>query len=101
MLFNQIEELWLLLQQGEHEYYVCHQLSHRNLPGFCAEGNVRSDKLTQPAFMLPVPDMWQQARISHEFFHQSAKVLKKQFNLPISEARATIQASPDCQQITK
>ena len=51
--------------------------------------------------MLPVPDTWQQARTSHEFFHQSAKVLKKQFNLPISEAKAIIQTCPDCQQIIK
>ncbi|NXJ03063.1 POK11 protein, partial [Psophia crepitans] len=57
--------------------------------------------LTQPVFVLPVPSLWQQARLSHEFFHQTAKVLQKQFKISISEAKTILQACPDCQRVAK
>ncbi|NXI89935.1 POK11 protein, partial [Psophia crepitans] len=68
---------------------------------FCTEGNAEADRLTQPVFVSPVPNLWQQARLSHEFFHQTAKVLQKQFKISISEANAVVQACPDCQHVAK
>ncbi|NXT02435.1 PO113 protein, partial [Jacana jacana] len=67
----------------------------------CAEGNHRADKLTQPVFVPPPPDTWRQAQVSHSFFHQSAKVLKRQFHLSMSEAKGIVQACPDCQQYSE
>ncbi|NXS97418.1 POK11 protein, partial [Jacana jacana] len=67
----------------------------------CAEGNHGADKFMQPVFVSPTLDTWRQAQVSHSFFHQSAKVLKRQFHLPMSEARGIVQACPDCQQYSK
>lgn len=57
--------------------------------------------MTQPVSISPVPNVWKQARLSHEFFHQSAKVLKRQFHIPLTNAKAIIQACPNCQRLTK
>jgi len=51
LLFNQMKELWLLLQQREYEYYICHHRSHTNLPGFCAEGNATVDTHTTSLYV--------------------------------------------------
>ncbi|NXI98254.1 POK6 protein, partial [Psophia crepitans] len=65
-----------------------------------AEGNERADRLTPPVWAAPVPNMFQQARMSHAFFHHSGQVLHKQFHLTLSDARMIVQACPDCQQFT-
>lgn len=101
LLFLLLKQLLYLLNQRPAEYYICHHRSHTNLPGFVAEGNAKADLLTQPVFVSPVPDLWRQAQLSHAFFHQSAKVLHRQFKIPQAEARAIIQACPDCQKISK
>ncbi|NXO55210.1 POK6 protein, partial [Aramus guarauna] len=62
-----------------------------------AEGNVQADLLTN--FSPPVPDVLSQAHTSHQFFHQSAKALAKQFTIPLRDAKLIVQACPDCQQL--
>ncbi|KAF1621147.1 hypothetical protein FQV09_0014126, partial [Eudyptes chrysolophus] len=40
-----------------------------------------------------------QARLSHEFFHQSARMLCRQFGLTWDMARSIVQMCPDCQSL--
>ncbi|KAF1613213.1 hypothetical protein FQV09_0011694, partial [Eudyptes chrysolophus] len=35
--------------------------------------------------------------LSHEFFHQSARTLRRQFGLTWDTARSIVQMCPDCQ----
>ncbi|KAK4819422.1 hypothetical protein QYF61_003709 [Mycteria americana] len=85
------------LNSRQNDFYVLHTRSHTNLPGFIAEGNCRADRLTTPVWATPVPPTIKQAQLSHEFFHQSAKALRKQSGLSWDTARAIVRACPDCQ----
>ncbi|KFV95122.1 hypothetical protein N326_01158, partial [Eurypyga helias] len=97
-LFLKFKELMFLVKQCTHTYCVLHIRSHTALPGFFAEGNARADRLANVALRVPVPNMLSQARTSHQFFHQSAKVLSKQFSIPVGDAKLIVQTCPDCQQ---
>ncbi|NXU33376.1 POK8 protein, partial [Thalassarche chlororhynchos] len=59
------------------------------------EGNHRIDTLVSPATVV-VPHVHQQARLSHSFYHQSAKALAKQFKITLNQARNIIAACPHC-----
>ncbi|NXH91003.1 POK18 protein, partial [Edolisoma coerulescens] len=37
-----------------------------------------------------------QATKSHEFFHQSARALRREFHVPKDQARVIVAACPDC-----
>ncbi|NXW88497.1 POK19 protein, partial [Alopecoenas beccarii] len=41
--------------------------------------------------------LFEQARLSHYFFHQSTKILAKQFNISLRDARGIVQSCPACQ----
>ena len=47
-----------------------------------------------------LPHSFKQARLSHDFFHQNASSLHKQFALPQGQATTHVHACPDCQCIT-
>ena len=47
-----------------------HIRSHTTLPGFYMEGNARADALVSAMTLSTVPNMKQQAVLSHQFFHQ-------------------------------
>ena len=96
-LYHQFRMLWYLLNNRQNPYFITHIRSHTNLPGEIAEGNAMADQLVAPAWMGPTPDKLGQAKKSHAFFHQSAKVLVKQFGISIGDAKAIIQTCPDCQ----
>ncbi|NXS42388.1 POK19 protein, partial [Balaeniceps rex] len=53
-----------------------------------ASGNERVDRLEAPLWATTSPsvDRCEQAVRSHAFFHQSAKVLAKQFSLSLADA---------------
>ncbi|NWZ36860.1 POK8 protein, partial [Brachypodius atriceps] len=85
-----------LLKTLVHPYYVLHDRSHTNLPGFVAEGNVRADKLANPAWVAPQPDTLAQAKASDGFFHQNAHTLQKQFQLTPTEARDIVESCDNC-----
>ncbi|KAK4805577.1 hypothetical protein QYF61_009342 [Mycteria americana] len=95
-LFSSFKQLWYELNRRQNDFYV-HTRSHTNLPGFIVEGNRRADRLTAPVWATPVPQTIKQAQLCHEFFHQSAKALRKQFGLSWDTARAIVCACPDCQ----
>ncbi|RMC00169.1 hypothetical protein DUI87_22771 [Hirundo rustica rustica] len=75
-----------------------HIRSHTNLPGFIAEGNRGADALAVPVEMAPLPNIFGQAKISHQLFHQNAPGLVGQFHLTREQARAIVSMRPSCQQ---
>ncbi|OWK60889.1 putative Pol polyprotein [Lonchura striata] len=95
-LFHLLKTLWCAIQARVHPFYVLHVRSHTNLPGFVAEGNVRADRLANPAWVAPQPDSLTQAKASHVFFHQNAHTLQKQFQLTATEARGIVESCDDC-----
>ncbi|KAF1457394.1 Endogenous retrovirus group K member 18 Pol protein, partial [Pygoscelis antarcticus] len=99
-VFLMFKQLWDLLNRRVSPYYVLHVRSNTSLPGFISEGNARADRLAAPAWTVPVPDISTQARLSHEFFHQSARTLRRQFGLTWDTARSIVQMCPDCQCLT-
>ncbi|KAF1473712.1 Endogenous retrovirus group K member 18 Pol protein, partial [Pygoscelis antarcticus] len=99
-VFLMFKQLWDLLNCRVSPYYVLHVRSHTSLPGFISEGNARAYHLAAPAWTVPVPDISTQARLSHEFFHQSARTLRRQFGLTWDTSRSIVQMCPDCQSLT-
>ncbi|RMC22121.1 hypothetical protein DUI87_02994 [Hirundo rustica rustica] len=95
-LFHLLKALWCAIQARVHPYYVLHVRSHTNLPGFVAEGNARADKLANPAWVAPQPDVLTQAKASHGFSHQNAHMLQKQFQLTATEACEIVESCDDC-----
>ncbi|RMC16812.1 hypothetical protein DUI87_06065 [Hirundo rustica rustica] len=95
-LFDLLKALWSAIQARVHPYYILHVRSHTNLPGFVAEGNARADKLANPAWVAPQPDVLVQAKALHGFFHQNAHMLQKQFQLTATEAREIVESCDDC-----
>ncbi|XP_017586203.1 PREDICTED: endogenous retrovirus group K member 25 Pol protein-like [Corvus brachyrhynchos] len=49
--------------------------------------------------MALLPDIFEQAKISHWHFHQNAPALVRQFNLKHDQARAIVAACPECHQL--
>ncbi|RMC18921.1 hypothetical protein DUI87_03519 [Hirundo rustica rustica] len=71
-LFNLLSKLVNLISHREQQFYVMHIRSHTDLPGFIAEGKRRADALAAPVEMALLPNIFGQARISHQLFHQNA-----------------------------
>ncbi|NXA19430.1 POK10 protein, partial [Ibidorhyncha struthersii] len=65
-----------------------------------SEGNQRAYILVVPLWAAPSVDRFTQAKQSHECFHQSAKVLQRQFGLIDADSRGIISTSADCQQFS-
>lgn len=74
VLYKLFRRLWLLLSERQCEYFITHIRSHTGIIEGLAEGNRRADKLVVPLWAAPSTDRFAQARRSHDFFHQSAKV---------------------------
>ncbi|RMC14893.1 hypothetical protein DUI87_07070 [Hirundo rustica rustica] len=97
-LFNLLSKLVKLVSHREQPFYVMHTRSHTDLPGFIAEGNRRADALAAPATMAPLPNIFEQAKLSHQLFHQNAPGLVRRFHLTREQARAIVAACPSCTQ---
>ncbi|RMC05649.1 hypothetical protein DUI87_17734 [Hirundo rustica rustica] len=95
-LFHLLKTLWCAIQAQVHPYHILHVRSHTNLSGLVAEGNVRADKLVNPAWVASQLDTLVQAKASHRFFHQNAHTLQKQFQLTPTEARDIVESYDDC-----
>jgi len=96
-LFSLLLKLATLLKNRAHLYFIMHIQSHTTLPGPITEGNAVADQLTMTAVLLR---SFEQARLSHDFFHQNASSLRKQFASPRGQATEIVRACPDCQCIT-
>lgn len=84
--------LYQILLHRTNPYFVAHIRAHSGLPGFMAEGNARADALASAACgegaagdikdstsVLPaatLPNIVEQAKLSHAFFHQNAQALR-------------------------
>ncbi|NXE50569.1 POK6 protein, partial [Casuarius casuarius] len=95
-LFLLLKQLLFLLEQREHDYFVLHVHSHTNLPGPIAQGNRVADHFTAAVL---TPNTYQQAKLSHDFFHQNAKALQKTY-ITRDQAQNIIQSCPDCQDVS-
>ncbi|KFW82018.1 hypothetical protein N305_14396, partial [Manacus vitellinus] len=89
--------IWFLVNHRRFDFYIMHIRSHTDMPGPIAEGNREADKA---AMFNTVPRTLEQAKLSHSFFHQNARSLKRQFKITINQARDIILTCPDCQKIT-
>ncbi|KAL9833664.1 carbonic anhydrase-related protein 10 isoform 1-T3 [Geothlypis trichas] len=97
-LFELLSKLVKLVTRWEQPFYVMHVRSHTNLPGFIAEGNRRADALAAPAVMATLLNVFEQAKISHQLFHQNAPGLVRQFHITREQAKAIVDTCPNCQQ---
>ncbi|TRZ11451.1 hypothetical protein HGM15179_015656 [Zosterops borbonicus] len=96
-LFELLSKLVKLISHREQPFYVMHTRSHTDLPGFIAEGNRRADALAAPAAVAPLPDVYQQAKISRQLFHQNTPGLVRRFHLTRNHAKAIVATCPSCQ----
>ncbi|NXQ72194.1 POK11 protein, partial [Quiscalus mexicanus] len=96
-LFNLLSKLVTLISHREQPFYVMHVRSHTDLPGFIAGGNRRADALATPVQVAPLPDLFSQAKISHQQFHQNTPGLVRQFHLTREQAKAIVATCPQCQ----
>ncbi|NWR25920.1 POK8 protein, partial [Emberiza fucata] len=96
-LFRLLSKLIYLVWQQEHPFYVMHVRSHTDLPGEVAEGNRKADSLAAPAEMAHLSNIFQQAKLSHQQYHQNVPGLIRQLQLTRSQARAIVATCPNCQ----
>ncbi|RMC18207.1 hypothetical protein DUI87_05088 [Hirundo rustica rustica] len=68
-LFNLLSKLVNQISHREQQFYVMYIISHTDLPGFIAKANRRADALAAPVDMAPLPNIFEQAKISHQLFH--------------------------------
>ncbi|RMC04205.1 hypothetical protein DUI87_19024 [Hirundo rustica rustica] len=96
-LFRLLSKLIYLISHREHPFYVMHVRSHTDLPGEVAEGNRQADSLAAPVKNARLPDIFQQAKLSHQQYHQNVPGLIHQFQLTRSQAGAIVATCPSCQ----
>ncbi|KFQ43671.1 hypothetical protein N333_12636, partial [Nestor notabilis] len=97
-LYRLLLTLLQLLNNRQQPYFITHIRSHQNIGGL-AEGNNRADQFVAPAWTGPPVNSFEQARLSHEFFHQRAKMLKRQFHLTQADAQGIVNSCPACQKV--
>ncbi|NWS05105.1 POK10 protein, partial [Motacilla alba] len=71
--------------------------SHTDLPGPVTEGNWRTDLLAM-AVKTTLPDIFNQAKLGHQFFHQNVPALARMFKISREQARAIVGSCPYCQE---
>ncbi|RMC18007.1 hypothetical protein DUI87_04883 [Hirundo rustica rustica] len=97
-LYDLLSKLVKLVSHREQPFFVMHTRSHTELPGFIAEGNRKADALAAPAEMAPLPNIFEQAKLSHQLFHQNAPGLVRRFHLTREQAKAIVAACLSCSQ---
>ncbi|KFP75715.1 hypothetical protein N311_10840, partial [Apaloderma vittatum] len=93
-LWQLLLQLWHILNIRQQTYFIAHIRSHLQFQDGLFEGNDKADRLVSQLSI--VPEIYKQALLSHEFFHQSAQALAQQFNLSLSKARNIVAACPSC-----
>ncbi|TRZ12048.1 hypothetical protein HGM15179_015057 [Zosterops borbonicus] len=97
-LFELLSKLVKLISRRKQPFYVMHVRSHTDLPGAIAEGNRRADALAAPVEVAPLPNIFEQAKLSHQLHHQNAPGLVREFNLTRDQAKAIVATCPTCHQ---
>lgn len=72
---------------------MLHVRSHTGLPGPITEGNSYADITVMTSV---VPNTFAQAKISHNFLHQNAHSLRRQFQLTSSQDCDILLSCPSC-----
>ncbi|KFU85004.1 hypothetical protein M959_08555, partial [Chaetura pelagica] len=88
----------LTLNNRQQTYFITHIRSHLMDKGL-AIGNNKADQLVAPAWTGPSINIFEQAKNSHAFFHQSAKMLARQFQLSLTDAQGIVKSCPACKKI--
>ncbi|NXU61560.1 POK19 protein, partial [Horornis vulcanius] len=97
-LFELLSKLIYAVSRREQPFFVMHVRLHTDLPGIIAEGNSHADSLAAaPIGLCNLPDLFQQAKLSHQMFHQNVPGLVKQFHLKHDQAKAIVATCPKCQ----
>ncbi|TRZ07286.1 hypothetical protein HGM15179_019822 [Zosterops borbonicus] len=96
-IFELLSKLVKLISHRKQPFYVMHVRSHTDLPGIIAEGNRRADALAAPVEVIPLPNTFEQAKLSHQLHHQNAPGLVREFRLTRDQAKAIVAACPTCQ----
>lgn len=76
---------------------MMHVGSHTDLPGPVPEGNQRADLLAM-ALQTTLPDIFNQAKLSQQLFHQNVPALVQMFKVTWEQARAIVGSCPNCQE---
>lgn len=76
-LYDLLSKLIYLISHGKQHFHVM----HRDLPGAVTQGNRRADALAMPVQVSSLPDTFQQAKLSHQFYHQNVHALMRMFHL--------------------
>lgn len=94
-LYHWLSCLYTILQHQTYQYIVSHIKAHSLLPGFIAEGNTRTDKLTI-VVSNTLPYIFKQTKLSYIFFHQNAQALVQIFHISKSQTKTLISTYPNC-----
>lgn len=78
--YSLLSNLIYLLSHREQPYHIKHVRSHTDLPGPVTEGNWRADILAM-AVQTTLPDIFNQVKLSHQFFHQNVPALVQMFKI--------------------
>ncbi|RMB90788.1 hypothetical protein DUI87_32855 [Hirundo rustica rustica] len=92
---NDIRKIAHVPVQKKQPYHVMHMRSHTDLPGAIVDGNKRADTLAMAAQSPALPDTFQQAKLSHQFYHQIVPALVRMFHLTREQAKAVKQTPKD------
>ncbi|NXA91911.1 POK11 protein, partial [Melanocharis versteri] len=92
-----LSELIHSVSHRKQPYYVMHVRSHTDLPGPITEGNRRADALAAPVTLPAVPGTFQQAKLSHQLYHQNVPALVRMFHITRDQAKAIVATRPSCQ----
>lgn len=96
-LYVLLSRLVFLISHRQQPYHIMHVRLHTDLPGAIVEGNRRADVLAMVAHNPNLPDIFQQAKLSHQFFHQNVPGLIRNFELTREQAKAIEGSCPQCQ----
>lgn len=96
-LYKLLSKLVKLISHRKQPFHVMHVRSHTDLPGFITEGNRRADALAVPTEAPNLPNTFEWAKLSHQFYHQNIPALMRMFHLSQEQAKAIIGSCPHCQ----
>ncbi|NWW25040.1 POK19 protein, partial [Falcunculus frontatus] len=92
-----LSKLVKLVFHRKQPFFVMHVRSHTDLPGFISKRNRMADVLAEAVHVANLPDVFQQAKLSHALFHQNVPALIRMINLRKDQAKAIAATCPNCQ----
>lgn len=96
-LFSVLSKLVKLISHRMQPFHVLHVRSHTELPGAIAKGNRKVDALDTPVKVPSLSSVFEQAKLSHHFYHQNISALVRMCHLLMAQAEAIVGSSASCQ----